>query len=68
MVLWGRGTLDENIKADFARNGQMVKKNLSGFSGATKGKKKGSFQGCPMNENIGICEHYKYKVKRRKEI
>jgi len=36
MVLWDRGTLDENIKADFVKNGQMVKKNLLGFSGAIK--------------------------------
>jgi len=40
MVLWDRGALDENIKADFVGNGQMVKKNLSEFSETTKGKKK----------------------------
>jgi len=41
----GESTLDENSKVDFVENEQMVKKNLSGFSGVIKEKKKGSFQG-----------------------
>jgi len=44
MVLWNRGTLDENIKADFVGNGQMIKKNLSGFSEAIKRRKKAVFK------------------------
>jgi len=44
MVLWGRGTLGESIKADFVKNGQMVKKNLSGFSEAIKRRKRAVFK------------------------